>query len=319
MSKQIDIAIEVRELGKVYEKRNSAPVRALNGISFLVRRGEIFGLLGPNGAGKTTTLKILTTLLQPTSGSATLLGHDVVREPLAVRKSICAVVQENAVELYLSVRNNFMTFGRFHGLSGKETAMRADRVVDLFGLREYLSQKAIDLSGGLKRRVQVAKMFIIDKPIVFLDEATTGMDTFNKRATLNAIKEESKRGRTIMLTTHMLEEAEELCTSIAIVNHGQIIASGSMQKVKSMGLRLYYLSLSFKRLTPRLLGFLQRVKPLRIESKGRSVEMTLRDEEAAFRVLTALKRTRALEHFEITSASLEDVFVELIDKRSAAA
>ncbi len=309
------LAIDVKNLVKIYQKRNAAPLRAVDGISFSVRRGEIFGLLGPNGAGKTTTLKILTTLLQPTSGEATIFGYDVQRQPLDVRKNICVVLQENAIELHLSVRNNFRTFGRFHGLASKEIELRMGRVVELFGLGEYLNEKGMDLSGGLKRRVQVAKMFLSDKPIVFLDEATTGMDTFNKRTTLNAIKEDSSRGRTIVLTTHILDEAEELCSSLAIINHGKFIAQGSMDDVKSLSLRLFSLSLTFEAVTRRVLQVIEKRKPMKIEIKNSTVDVTVRNEDDAFAILSDAKKSRRLRSFEITSASLEDVFVELIDKK----
>lgn len=313
-----DFAIEVQKLVKIFSKKNHPMVRAVDGLSFAVRRGEIFGLLGPNGAGKTTTIKILTTLLGPTSGSARLLGFDVVSSPLDVRKNICVVVQENAIELFLSVRNNFRTFGRFHGLSLKEIEQRADYVSELFGLHDHQNERGIDLSGGLKRRVQVAKIFMVDKPIVFLDEATTGMDTFNKRATIQAIKEESLKGRTIVLTTHMLDEAEDLCTSLAIVNHGKAIASGSMNDVKSMGLRLLYVSLSFETLSPAILEFIRKRNPLKVETSDNTVEFTVREETTVLDILAEAKSFGGLRHFEITSANLEDVFVELIDKRTKA-
>ncbi len=221
-----DASIEVRNLVKVYQKRHHEPVRAVDDISFTVRRGEIFGLLGPNGAGKTTTIRILTTLLQPTSGSAHVLGHDILADPLAARKQICVVVQENAIELFLSVRNNLRTFGRFHGFATREIDHRMGRVIELFGLRDVVNEKGMDLSGGLKRRVQVAKMFLVDKPVVFLDEATTGMDAVNKRATLQAIREESRKGRTIVLTTHNMKEAEALCGEITFIKEGTIRAIG---------------------------------------------------------------------------------------------
>ena len=312
----MSVAIEVKNLVKVYEKSGREPVRALDGISFAVRPGEIFGLLGPNGAGKTTALKILTTLLKPTSGSVSVLGYDVLGQPLDVRRQICVVLQENAVESFLSVWNNFLVFGRFHGLTRKEIEIRSGRVLELFGLRECLHQRAIDLSGGLKRRLQVAKMFLVDKPIVFLDEATTGMDTINKRTTLQAIKEESLRGRTIVLTTHMLEEAEELCTSLAIVNHGRIIAAGSMEQVKAKTLRLYYLSMTFQRITDTILRSLKRAAAVTMDIKNNSVEMSIKDRQAALSLATHMNKTGLLQHFEITSASLEDVFVELLDKKT---
>lgn len=327
-------AIEVKDLVKVYQtnrrpttsvaKRlfhwnpahSGGSLRAVDGISFSVRQGEIFGLLGPNGAGKSTTLKILTTLLLPTSGSARILGYDVVTSPLDVRRQICVVVQENAIELYLSVRNNFKTFGRFHGLGSREIEHRTDHVSELFGLRDHMEEKGSDLSGGLKRRVQVAKMFLIDKPIVFLDEATTGMDTFNKRATVAAIKEESRKGRTIILTTHMLDEAEELCTSLAIINHGKVIASGSTDQVKSLGLKMLHLTLSFNAVSEKIVKSIQRAKPIKTEVRGSTVEVTIRDEDLALKILNSARRTGSLRQFEINSASLEDVFVEIIDKKA---
>ncbi|MEX0602577.1 MAG: ABC transporter ATP-binding protein [Bacteroidota bacterium] len=310
-----DTAIQVERLAKVYEKRKQEPVHALKGISFSVRRGEIMGLLGPNGAGKSTTLKILTTLLAPTSGTAKIFGMDVVSSPLDVRKAICVVVQENAVELYLSVRNNFRTFGRFHGLSARETEVRAERVAELFGLRDSMNQKGIDLSGGMKRRVQVAKMFLVDKPLVFLDEATTGMDTFNKRTTIGAIKEEARKGRTILLTTHMLDEAEELCDSVTIINHGSIVATGTMETVKRMGLRLFTLTMVFRKVTPRAIAAIGKFRPTRIERKDGSVQVTVPDPETALRIVTSVRKIGRLDHFEITSADLEDVFVELLDRK----
>lgn len=314
-----ELAIEVKDLVKFYEKRGQPPVRAVQGVSFSVRKGEIFGLLGPNGAGKTTTLKILTTLLLPTSGSVRVMGFDVATHSLDVRKNICVVVQDNAIELYLSVRNNFRTFGRFHGLTTREVEHRMGRVSELFGLQEHLNAKGVDLSGGLKRRVQVAKMFLIDKPIVFLDEATTGMDTFNKRSTIAAIKEEARKGRTIVLTTHLLDEAEELCESLAIINHGRVIASGSTDQVKAMGLKMMYVWLDFKRLGKKAVQSMKKWKPVKFETKGTAVEMTVKDEKAALAIVAAARRTGLLRNFEIMNATLEDVFVELVDKKQVAA
>jgi len=308
--------IIVDDVYKRYQTDHGAGKWVLQGVTFTIPPKLNVGLVGSNGAGKSTTIKILTTLLLPTSGSARILGYDVVAQPLEVRRQICVVVQENAIELYLSVRNNFKTFGRFHGLSTREIELRCDRVSELFGLREYLGEKGSDLSGGLKRRVQVAKMFLIDKPIVFLDEATTGMDTFNKRATVNAIKEESRKGRTVILTTHMLDEAEELCTSLAIVNHGKMIASGSIGQVKSLGLKLLYLTLSFDKVSEKTLKAIEKAKPVKIEVHDSTVEVTVREEALALKILNTAERLGPLKQFEITSASLEDVFVEMIDKKT---
>lgn len=311
-------AIAVDRLVKEYPRNRETPFRAVDGISFTVEPGTIFGLLGPNGAGKSTTIKMLTTLLPPTAGSARVNGYDVATQGEGVRSSICVVIQENAVDTYLTVRNNFLTFGRFHGLTRKETELRSARVIELFGLQDALQQRAMDLSGGMKRRLQVAKMFFIDKPVVFLDEATTGMDTFNKRAAVAAIKEEAQRGRTIVLTTHMLDEAEELCDTIAIINHGSIIARGTTDDVKRMGLELFYLTLKAKEISQELKEAAAALQPVKMEVKRNDIELTVRDQHAALALLARLQADGHLLGFEMSSASLEDVFVSLLDKPGGA-
>lgn len=312
-------AIEVNHLVKIYRRRNLAsqserePARAVDDLSFTVTRGEIFGLLGPNGAGKTTTLKILTTLLKPTSGTATILGYDVRTHPFDVRKQILVVVQEHAVDLYLTVLDNFRTFGRFHFLGKKEIELRAETVMEMFELHEYRSHKAIDLSGGLKRRMQVAKMFMVDAPIVFLDEATTGMDTLSKRKTLEALKEEARRGRTIVLTTHVLEEAEELCDSLVILNHGKAIAAGSPNEIKTLSLRLFTLTMIFDSVSKDLSDYLRTIDCMSMDISNHTVQITLRDQTAVLPILTRVQQLQPLQHFEVSGATLEDVFVQLID------
>jgi ABC-2 type transport system ATP-binding protein len=310
-------AIEVNALVKIFSKKGHRTVKAVDGLSFHVPQGSIFGLLGPNGAGKTTTIRILTTLLAPSAGEARVMGYDVVRNPLAVRRQICVVVQENAIELHLSVQNNFRVFGRFHGLPPMEIQQRTDRISELFGLREYLNEKGIDLSGGLKRRVQVAKTFLIDTPVVFLDEATTGMDTFNKRATIEAIKEESRKGRTIVLTTHVLDEAEVLCDSIAIMNHGQLVAQGSVDSVKAYGLRMMSLSMQLTEISSSTLNLIRTYQPSSVDVKNTTLDVTVKDGDTALAILTAVRQQTEVLHFEITTASLEDVFVQLLDKKAS--
>lgn len=308
-------AISIKNLIKEFPRKNEQPIRAVDDISIDVQSGHIFGLLGPNGAGKSTTIKILTTLIPPTSGTVLVNGFDVVTQSLDVRKSICVVLQENAVEIYLTVKNNFLTFGKFHGMSSSEIEQKMGRIVELFGLQEVLNQKPIDLSGGMKRRVQVAKMFLVDTPIVFLDEATTGMDTFNKRATVKAIKEEAQRGRTIVLTTHMLEEAEELCDEIAIINHGKIAAKGTTDDVKKLGLQMFYLSLKFTEMEKDLEDLMQKFAPVKMDIVNNEVSLTVREHNTALKILSLAQSSGALKHFEISTASLEDVFVELLDHK----
>src|SRR5262245_56756459 len=162
-------ALRVDDLVKTYRRRNAAALRAVDGLSFTVPRGTIFGLLGPNGAGKTTTLKILNTLIPPTSGRASVLGFDVTRQGLDVRKRISVVIQESATEMFLSVRDNLLTYARFHALPERDARRRADELLARFQLDGDAERKAMDLSGGQRRRVQVAKIFLVDTPVVFMD------------------------------------------------------------------------------------------------------------------------------------------------------
>ena len=225
-------AIDVVNLEKIYRRRGRPAVRAVDGLSFSIAPGSIFGLLGPNGAGKTTTLRVLTTLARPSGGQARVAGFDVVRDPLQVRRRIAVVIQESAAEMFLSVRDNFATFGRFHGLRGAELQRRVDRVIGQFGLEREAGRKAMDLSGGFRRRVQVAKMFLVDTPLLFLDEFSAGLDPIRKRWVIGLLREAARQGRTIVLTTHLLHEAEELCDDLLIVDHGRQIARGNVASLK---------------------------------------------------------------------------------------
>jgi ABC-2 type transport system ATP-binding protein len=227
-------ALRVNDLRKTFTARSGRRVTAVDGISFSVPPGQIFGLLGPNGAGKTTTLRILTTLIRATSGHAEVAGFDVRRDPLAVRRRIVVVLQENAAEIFLTVRDNLLTFGRFHGLHGASLRSRVDGIMEQFGLTPEASRKAMDLSGGFRRRIQVAKSLLVDTPVVFLDEFSTGMDPILKRSVMGLLREEAKRGRTIVLTTQILSEAEALCDDILIINRGREIARGDVATIKAL-------------------------------------------------------------------------------------
>lgn len=313
-----DLAIETTDLIKVYRSKSKEHTRALDALSLTVRRGEIFGLLGRNGAGKTTLLRILTTLIPPTSGSARVLGYDVVRDGLEVRRRICAVLQENALEQFLSVRDNLITFARFHSVPKEERARRALQAIEQFGLTEHVNVKGMDLSGGLKRRLQVAKVFMVDKPIVFLDEATTGMDPINKRAVLEAIREQAKNGRTFFLTTHILQEAEELCTTIAMIDKGKIIAQGGLNTIKSLASNVFEISVTFDTLNDGVVERLRLLSPIRFEQQGNSVEMCVKNfDSSLLSTIADISQSAGVVHFEVNGGTLEDAFVELLGKDSA--
>ncbi|HTY60034.1 MAG TPA: ABC transporter ATP-binding protein [Bacteroidota bacterium] len=265
-------------------------------------------------------LRILTTLLRPTSGCARLMGLDVGRRPYEVRKKLCAVLQENAVEVYLSVEDNLRTYARFHSIPPRERDPRVDRAIELFGLGEQRHQKVIDLSGGLRRRVQVAKVFMVDKPVVFLDEATTGMDPINKRATLETIREQARQGRTIILTTHLLQEAEELCGRIAILDRGALLAVGDPGTIKSLGSAIVEIHVTYEALDDRGYRELSNLPLVRIGRHGLTLDLSVNAKLISpFDVLQKVEELGPVLSFEVSSGSLEDAFIELLARRKSAA
>jgi ABC-2 type transport system ATP-binding protein len=290
-------------------------IRAVDGLSFTIERGAIFGLLGPNGAGKTTTLRILTTLVRPTSGHCSVLGYDVAQHPGEVRRRIVVVIQEHAAELLLSVRENLLTFARFHGLGGTEIRQRAERLMDDFGLRAEANRKVQDLSGGYRRRVQVAKVFMVDTPVVFLDEFSTGMDPILKRSVMSRLRQEAERGRTIVLTTQVLSEAEDLCDDILIIDKGRQVARGDLNALKLLTERIYEVSVTFDRPPADLNEVLAAYHPLRVRTSQNTVHVALKDHESrALELATALGTRGRVLRLEINGASLEDIFIELTQK-----
>ena len=310
-----DFAIEVENLVKVFERRGQPRVRAVDGMSFAVRRGAIFGLLGPNGAGKTTTLRMLTTLLRPSSGAARVLGYDAVEQPLEVRRRISVVIQENAAEMFLSVRDNLLTYARFHGVVGEEARRRASEVMERFALASEADRKVMDLSGGFRRRVQVSKVFLVDTPVVFLDEFSTGMDPILKRGVMELLRQEAARGRTIVLTTQILHEAEELCDDILIMNKGRQVARGDIHTLKLLSEGVYEVAMTFAELPPGIAAEIEALAPLRVRVNQNTIELALKSEEArVLELVSALAKRGQVLRVEISGASLEDIFVELMQK-----
>src|SRR5881396_4260195 len=306
-------AIRVHNLVKLYARRRQPTIRAIDLLTFDVARGSIFGLLGPNGAGKTTLLRVLSTLARPTSGAASVLGHDVVASPLEVRRRISVVIQETAVELFLTVRDNLGTFARFHGLGDAGIRTRAERVLEDFGLASEAHRKVMDLSGGYRRRVQVAKVFMVDTPVVFLDEFSTGMDPVLKRSVMSMLRAEASRGRTIVLTTQVLSEAEELCDDILIMNKGRQVARGDLHALKLLSRDVYEVPMTFERLPCEIEGELQRLDPVRLHVNQNTIELAVRAEEPhVLELVGELAKKGRVLHVEIKGASLEDIFVELL-------
>jgi ABC-2 type transport system ATP-binding protein len=222
-----DTAIEVKGLHKSFKA-----TQVLKGIDFAVRRGEIFALLGSNGAGKTTTINILSTLLQPDGGSASVCGFDVKRQSAKVRESISLTGQFAAVDGILTGRENLMLIAKLRG--GSNAHKTADTLLSRFGLRDAANRRAGSYSGGMARRLDIAMSLVGTPAVIFLDEPTTGLDPEARLEVWKTVKELADGGTTILLTTQNLEEAEQLADRIAILHGGKIIASGTLDELKKL-------------------------------------------------------------------------------------
>jgi ABC-2 type transport system ATP-binding protein len=218
--------LEVRNLVKKY-----GDFAAVNGISFNIQEGEIFSLLGPNGAGKTTTISMLSTLYMPTSGDATIGGHSVTDEPMAVKQIIGVVPQEIALYEDLTARENLIFWGQMYGLLGKSLTSRVDEVLEQIGLTDKARNRVKTYSGGMKRRVNIGVGLLHKPRLLFMDEPTVGIDPQSRRAILDTVKDLNQQGMTVLYTTHYMEEAQELSNRVGIIDHGQLIAFGTQKEL----------------------------------------------------------------------------------------
>ncbi len=214
--------------------RKFGPATAVDGISFQVDRGEFFGFLGPNGAGKTTLIRMLTTLLKPTGGQAVVSGFDVAEYPARVRKHIGVVPQAMTSDLDLTGRENMDIYGRFYGIRSRERKERTDYLLEMVGLAQRAGDLVATYSGGMRRRLEIARVLVHKPALLFLDEPTIGLDPQSRRVVWGLLKKLSQGDSiTIFLTTHYMEEAEMLCGRVAIIDAGKIIAMGSPAGLKA--------------------------------------------------------------------------------------
>ncbi|MFW6151518.1 MAG: ABC transporter ATP-binding protein, partial [Verrucomicrobiota bacterium] len=211
--------IGVRELSKRF-----GDIEAVASIDFDVREGELFGFLGPNGAGKSTTIRMLTGVLKPTDGTATIQGHDICREALLSRAHMGVVPEQANVYVDLSVWRNVMLMAELHGVPRHERIEKGERLLELLGIIDRRNQKARELSKGLRQRLMLCSALVTQPEILFLDEPTSGLDVQSARLIRNIVCEQNREGLTVFLTTHNMNEAEEICDRIAIINQGRIAA-----------------------------------------------------------------------------------------------
>jgi ABC-2 type transport system ATP-binding protein len=235
-----EVVIEARDLRRTYRtstgmlRRKRLDVEAVRGISFAVRRGELFGLLGPNGAGKTTTIKMLITLLLPTEGEARVLGRDVVRDAREVRRRIGYVFGgDRGLYERLSARDNLRYFAELYALTGKEQRARIDEVLELVGLESRDEERVEGYSRGMRQRLHIARGLLHDPEVIFLDEPTIGVDPVGARELRTTIGGLIAAGKTVLLTTHYMFEADVLCDRIAVIAQGRIVGEGTPTELKA--------------------------------------------------------------------------------------
>lgn len=230
--------IETQKLTKIFHVKKRGEIRAVDGVSFICQPKEIYGLLGANGAGKTTCLRMLATILQPTSGTAKIVGYDVVQDPENVRRNVGFLSTATALYGRLSAREMVEYFGRLHGLKDDVLTQRIDELFATLEMNEFRDRRCDKLSTGMKQKVSIARTLVHDPPVMIFDEPTVGLDVMTARTIVAFIRDCRQRGKTVIFSTHVMSEAEKLCDTIAIIHRGHILAEGSLSQLReSTGLQ----------------------------------------------------------------------------------
>ncbi|SNB47269.1 ATP-binding cassette domain-containing protein [Geobacter sp. DSM 9736] len=298
-------AISIAAVSKHY-----GPLVAVDRFSLEVETGTIFGLLGPNGAGKTTLIRILTTLIRPTSGDALIEGHSVLSAGKKVRGLIGVVPQENNLDRYLTARENLVLHARMHRMHPAEYNPHIDRLLDLIGLSGRQHDFPDTFSGGMQRRLVVARALVHHPRVLFLDEPTTGLDPQSRRAVWEYI-ESLKEKMTIFLTTHYMDEADALCDRIVIMDHGEALVDGTAAELKERMAHAHIYELEFVRDADRYEAMLKEMNFVRnVERSGNGFRLTLTDEESLKPLMDRIGSSD-IRKICLREPSLEDVFIEL--------
>ncbi len=309
-----EAVIRVENLRHTYDGK----LYALDGVSFTVKKGEVFGLLGRNGAGKSTLIKVLTTLIRPTSGSLSILGMDPLHDGKRIRSRI-GVVQQGESFDFTTVQGNFDVYGVLWGIPKAERVKRREELIKRFDLESIRKKRSFDLSGGQKRRVQVAREMIHDMDVLFLDEPTVGLDVLMRRELLDSIKTEAGKGLTVLFTTHNLEEADYLCDRIAVVDSGKILAMDTVESLKAQygGKKTVEVSVGggdaaafFRSLGDDLGGNAS------FKTSGNSAVIMVEEPKEALQRIIDLSLTMGvqIEWLNVRKNTLEDVFIDSVTR-----
>ncbi|MBT5201146.1 MAG: ABC transporter ATP-binding protein [Thaumarchaeota archaeon] len=302
--------IKVNNLSKSY-----GSIKAVDDIGLSVKSGHVFGFLGPNGAGKSTTIKLLTTLISPSSGSLSILGIDAIKNPLDVRHKIGVVLQQPSYEPTLTVEKALDKYGMMWNVPKSERKKRMNHLLEDFDLAEIRKKRNEDLSIGQRRRVQVAREFMHDMDLLFLDEPTAGLDPSARRKLLDYLKNKVKTGLTIFYTTHILTEAEYLCDEIAIINKGKIIAVDSPSALKTRFGKEKTIKIHLFEKQSQVSSLLSEISDCKIDFEN-GTNLTIHSEQSELILLQVLKilndNNIEIEDLSAVPTNLEDIFLKMV-------
>jgi ABC-2 type transport system ATP-binding protein len=303
------LAIEAHDLVKIFGDN-----RAVDGVDLSIPSGCIYALLGPNGAGKTTIINMLTTLLKPDGGSAKIFGHDVARETQIVRQLISVTGQSAAVDERLSATENLTIFALLLGLSRSEARKRATELLAEFGLGDATNRTLDKFSGGMRRRLDLASSLIVQAPLIFLDEPTTGLDPRTRIQMWESIRRLVSSGSTIVLTTQYLDEADQLADRIAVIDHGRVVAEGTPRELKAtVGKATLHLELTNEKDTPEVVRITEDVLGVKASSsESKHVTAPMADPDRVTDLLVALRGAGVhLAAVSVQEPTLDEVFLVL--------
>jgi ABC-2 type transport system ATP-binding protein len=311
-------AIETSGLVKTF-----GTTRAVDGIDLQVRRGSVYGLLGPNGAGKTTTIRVLATLLRPDGGSARVLGHDVAREPAAVRARVSLTGQFASVDEDLTGRENLVLVSRLLGLGWRAARRRADELLEAFGLADAAGRQVRTYSGGMRRRLDIGASLVATPELLFLDEPTTGLDPRSRNQVWEIVRAIAAEGTTVLLTTQYLDEADRLADRLAVIEHGKLLAEGTSPELKaSVGGSMLHVRIASADRLAEAETLLKRVLGPGVHNgkDPHSLSARMSDDSLVPEALVALSGAGVrVAEFSLGQPSLDEVFLALTGRPAEAA
>lgn len=311
--------LEVQNLKKVYQKKNGGTHTAVNGISFALKKGEIFSFLGPNGAGKSTTINMLTTQLSPTSGEILFQGQSITDNPSLVRSKVGIVAQHNNLDRGLTARENLIYHGRYFGMSHQEVNRKADELLASFGLTDWQNEYVKSFSGGMAQRLKIARAIMHEPDILFLDEPTTGLDpAYREILWEHVLRLNKEKQTTVFLTTHYMEEPERFSDRIVIYNQGEIKAIGTVSELRELVPAKNVISITLNQITPRLINAIKNLLGVKevFQKNEKSLVVYGDNSHTLLTEVISLieKQAETLESINLSVTTLDDIFIQLTNQ-----